>query len=161
SIEPQPRNPRTVRVQFVRRTERPTPAANRAAPVSKPRLNRSLRDRDRFTRACASRRLIDPGERPGGPSVTFSALPETLSRAPGAPPCPTAPRPIPGRENDRLGLDSPERWLRAGKRSGLRDRRRRAGLLRRRLRHPALLGGPGEQPPGARSPRHRAARDWP
>src|SRR5690242_2744168 len=89
SIDPQPRNPRTVRVQLVSRTERPTPATKRAAPANKPRLNRSLRDRDRFTRACASRRVIDPSESPDRPGVTFSRLPHTTfcasaARCPGS-----------------------------------------------------------------------------
>src|SRR3974390_1310571 len=84
SMDPQPRNPRTFRVQLVSRTDRPTPNVNRAAPVNRPRLDRSLRVRDRFTRACASRRVIDPGEWPETPGVTFPPrLASTFSRPEG------------------------------------------------------------------------------
>src|SRR5215472_13754969 len=73
SIDPQPRKPRTLRAQLVSRTDRPTPNVNRAAPVNKPRLNKSLRVRDKFTKACASRRVIDLREWPDTLSVTFRA----------------------------------------------------------------------------------------
>src|SRR5262245_45188764 len=86
SMDPHPRNPRRVRPQLVSRTERATPAVNRPAPASKPRLNRSLRDRDRFTRAYASRRFMGPGEGLRRPSVTLRAVPHTFSRASGAVP---------------------------------------------------------------------------